>query len=413
MKDKKPFSFSRRQFIDTAVKVSAVGGLAYIQMSGCGGEENEIAPPPENKHVFLSKPYLHTLEHQHMCIRWLTNKQSLSWVEYGETNELNKKAMQIEDGLVTTHQRIHEIYLRDLEPGKTYYYRVASKEITAYRSLETPFGETIYSSTYSFTTADPAAAEIGLLVLNDLHDRPESFAQLLQLNGNDPYEFVFLNGDMFNYQSGEEQILEHLLTPCTNLFATQKPLLFVRGNHETRGNFAQHLKDYFAYPQGLFFHFQRGPVFAIVLDTGEDKADDHPAYAGMANFHAYRKQQAVWLEQLMQTDDYKNATYKVVFMHIPPFYCNQPVAPGEMHCNELFAPLFNQYKVDLVISGHTHKYGVHPPVSGKHNYPIIIGGGPDNGTRTLMKIKANSKTLTVQMINDENKPAGSYTLNAS
>ncbi|MBY0479437.1 MAG: metallophosphoesterase [Chitinophagaceae bacterium] len=412
MKDKKPFSFSRRQFIDTAVKVSAVGGLAYIQMSGCGNEENEITPPPENKHVFLCKPYLHTLQHRQMCVRWITNKSSYSWVEYGDTEQLNQKAMHIEDGLVTTHERIHEIYLQNLEPGKTYYYRAASKEITEYNSLKTPFGETIYSSTYSFTTPDPAAREISWLVLNDLHDRPESFSELMELNSKDPYDFVFLNGDMFNYQSGEKQILEHLLIPCTDLFATQKPLLFVRGNHETRGNFAQRLKDYFAYPEGLFFHFHWGPVFAIVLDTGEDKGDDHPTYAGRANFNAYRREQTVWLEQLMQTDAYKNATYRVVMMHIPPFYCNQPSGEGEMHCNELFAPLFNQYKVDLVISGHTHKYGVHPPVSGKHNYPVIIGGGPKDNERTLMKIKANEKTLTVQMINDVNKPAGSYTIYA-
>ena len=95
-------------------------------------------------------------------------------------------------------------------------------------------------------------------------------------------------------------------------------------------------------------------------------------------------------------------------MHIPPFYSNE--MHGSVHSRELFSPLFDEYKVDLVVCGHTHVYGVHPPVKGKHNYPIIIGGGPAPGTRTLMKIKANSRQLHVQMLDDAGKEVGRYTV---
>ena len=76
----------------------------------------------------------------------------------------------------------------------------------------------------------------------------------------------------------------------------------------------------------------------------------------------------------------------MVMMHIPHYYSGE--AHGTLHCRELFAPLFDKYKIDLFIAGHTHKFGVFDPVPGKHSYPIIIGGGPKEGTRTLIKVKA-------------------------
>ncbi len=109
---------------------------------------------------------------------------------------------------------------------------------------------------------------------------------------------------------------------------------------------------------------------------------------GIVDFDAYRKEQQVWLEEVMQSRAYKKAKFKVVLMHIPPFYSGD--WHGTMHCRELFNPVFNKYRVDMVISGHTHKHGVHPPVKEQHRYPIIIGGGPKEGQRTLIKLQADA-----------------------
>ena len=88
----------------------------------------------------------------------------------------------------------------------------------------------------------------------------------------------------------------------------------------------------------------------------------------------------------MKSSAYRKAKYKVVMMHIPTFYSGD--GHGTLHCRKLFSPLFDKYKIDVLICGHTHTYGVHPPVAGKHRYPIIIGGGPTKGKRTLIKVKA-------------------------
>jgi 3',5'-cyclic AMP phosphodiesterase CpdA len=404
-------SFNRRKFLTNAAKVAGVGAAGYIYLRGCNTDDKAVVvPPPIIQHEFLTQPYLHTLDNKQMYIRWITNRNCYSWVEYGETDVLDKKVHAITDGLVNSNNRVHEIFLQNLIPGKTYHYRVASKEMRRWDEDVVVFGETIYSKTYTFRTIAEDADEINFLVLNDLHDMPSSFPHLLQLNGKSPYDFVFLNGDMFNFQSGEAQIIQHLITPCTTDFAIQKPLLFVRGNHELRGPFAHQLKDYFSYPQGYYFHFQYGPLFAIAIDTGEDKEDDKPVYAGFAAFDAFREKQALWIEKLMQSEVYRNARYKVVFMHIPPFYSND--AHGSLHSRQLFSPLFDKYKVDLVVCGHTHVHGVHPPVKGIHDYPIVIGGGPLPGTRTLIKVDADQVELKLQMLDDSGKEVGTYSVKA-
>ena len=68
--------------------------------------------------------------------------------------------------------------------------------------------------------------------------------------------------------------------------------MYVRGNHETRGRFARSLHDYIATPNGKFYYsFDAGPVHFVVLDTGEDKEDSHPAYSGLTDFTGYREEQ--------------------------------------------------------------------------------------------------------------------------
>jgi predicted phosphodiesterase len=402
-------NIGRRNFLGSLSKATLFSTVGLAPGHLFAKDENTDSEQPETGHVFLTNPYLQVLSSSEMSIRWITNKPSYSWVEFGEGDLINQKKHRINNGFVTAYNCVHEIILNQLVPGKQYSYRVASKEILDFQPYKLTYGETIYSKQHTISAPDPAAKEVSCLVLNDIHDRPQSFGQLLKLNGEDPFDFMFLNGDMFDYQTDEKQLRDHLLVPCTEHFASNKPFMFVRGNHETRGKFARNLPDYFTNPGNQYFTFGYGPIFGIALDTGEDKEDTHPVYAGLADFDAFREKQAAWLEKQMQSKEYKRAKYRVVFMHIPPFYSGD--WHGTMHCRKLFSPLFDKYKVDLVISGHTHVCGVHPPTR-EHAYPIVIGGGPKDGTRTLIKIKANQQTLDLRMIRDNAVEAGAYTIKA-
>lgn len=407
MENQKPTSFNRRKFLTNAAKVAGVGAAGYIYFSGRDNEVISVETPPMNKHVFLTKPYLFTISHNRMSVRWITNKPSYAWVEYGtDATKLDQKALLVTDGLVNAYDRIHEIHLEELQAGRQYYYRVVAKEVLRFEQEDMiTYGETIYSDVYSFNTISENAGELSWLVFNDIHDRPESFPHLLKLNNDEHFDLVILNGDMFDYENSEEQIIEHLIKPCTEVFASQKPMLYARGNHEMRGKFAHHLKDYFTYPQRQFYYYQFGPVFTIVLDTGEEQIQTGFDYSDV-----YREMQAKWLENIMQSKEYQLAKYRVVHMHIPPFYSFDQ--KGSRHCKQVFAPLFDRHKVDLVIAGHTHTFGVHLPVQGQHNYPIVIGGGPIAGNRTMIKVKANNEILELQMLKDDGSVAGEYKIKA-
>ncbi|MCC9073766.1 metallophosphoesterase [Flavobacterium sp. F-65] len=398
---------SRRSFLTkTIVGISGSVAVAGLPLSAFASNQN--ADSLDATHNFLTKPYLQAPTTDSMTIMWLTNQLCLNWVEYGETEQLGTKAEQCAHGMMNTNSRINTVTLTNLKPNTTYYYKVFSKQILDFRPYKITFGDIISSETYRFQTLDPKTKDVSWLILNDIHDRPESFGELIQLNQNKPYDFVFLNGDMFDYQTDENQIINHLLHPCS-LFSTEKPFMFVRGNHETRGKYSRNLLDYYYnYDKKEYYSFKMGSVFTIVLDTGEDKKDSHPVYGGTVNYDSYREEQAIWLEKQMKSKAFKNAPFRVVMMHIPHYHSDEE--HGTTECRRLFGSLFEKYKIDLFVAGHTHEYGMFEP-NKEHSYHFVIGGGPETGTRTLIRIDANSKVLNLQMLNDSGKEIGLFHLN--
>lgn len=393
----------RRKFLSQLTAASALSILNINPLKAAG----IVEPVQHNEHRFLTPPYLQVLTSSGVDIVFLTSNRAYSWVEYGE-DQLEQKAQEESDGFIEAYQRINVIRIRNLKPGTTYKYRIVSKEISSFKPYELVYGKQITSEQYSFITPVEDAESVTCLVFNDIHDRPHSFKDLMAVRGEKSYDFAFLNGDMFDYQEDEQQIIDHLLLPVTAQFASEKPFIMSRGNHETRGKFRREFKDYFSYPTDKYYYsFKQGPVYWIILDTGEDKPDDHPVYAGIVDFDGYRREQALWLEQVVQRKEYRQATYRVVMMHIPPFHSGD--WHGTTHCREVFDPIFNDNNVDLVISGHTHRYGVHPP-SEEHSYPIIIGGGPKEGNRTIIHVEANQRNLAIEMKRDDGQVVGEYVI---
>ena len=406
---KKSKDNNRRAFLKDVAKASALTATVGLSSTTQLFADNKSSLPTlnENTHGFLTLPYLQNLTSNSVDVMFITNNKAYSWIEFGEKT-LAQKAHTVADGFVTSYNRVNRIQLNNLKPNTEYKYKVISKEIIQFEPYELKYGAKITSNEFSFKTPEINQKEISCVIFNDIHDRPHSFGELLHVNKNRPFDFVLLNGDMFDYEEDEAQVIKNLLVPCANLFANSKPYIMLRGNHETRGKFRGELKNYFSYPTNEYFYaFKKGPVHFTLLDTGEDKPDDAEVYAGIVDFDAFREKQALWLKKEMQKPEYINAKYKVVFMHIPPFHSGD--WHGTLHCRKVFSPLFEKHKVDLVISGHTHRHGVHKPNS-EHSYPIVIGGGPKKGSRTITNLLANDKKLEIKMIDDSGKQVGAYVI---
>lgn len=167
--------------------------------------------------------------------------------------------------------------------------------------------------------------------------------------------------------------------------------------------------DYIANPEESFYYsFDHGPVHFVVLDSGEDKEDSHWAYSGLNDFDGYRSMQAEWLKEEIKSQHFKNAKWQIALSHMPLFGSGD--GHGTLDCRRKWAPLLNEAKIDLHISGHTHRYGLLEP-DAEHDYPIFIGGAPRKDRATLIRVDVNTETINVTMTTDAGKAVQKYKIN--
>ncbi len=349
-------------------------------------------------------PYLESPRQGAVTIVWFTNKKCVSHVEYGAGEELTSKAVNVQHGLVDAYDTRHVVQLTSLEAGKTYRYRVVSREIVDFKPYSVKFGETISNEVHSFQATDANKKEFSFCVVNDIHEKAARLDAMLTGVDFKGVDLMFLNGDMISNFQRESQIFNGYLDTCVKHFATSLPFAYIRGNHETRGSMARHLMEFMPTPENRFYYsFDHGGVHFIVLDSGEDKPDEDKAYSGLAAFDPYRREQAEWLKKDLASDASRKANFRVVLFHIPTFGGNN--WHGDMQVRELWNPLMNAGQVDLLICGHTHQYAKVPPKEGENQYPIMI-----NSNDSLLRVDVKDDSLKVTVTGADQKILGDLQL---
>src|SRR5690606_19527440 len=154
---------------------------------------------------------------------------SVTWLELSDGVN-TRKIMNSEDGFFEAGRGVKRRDVDGLLPGRNYQYTEFRRDIPAFTHYNLKLGDTTRSAAHEFSTPAEGADRVSCVILNDIHDRPGSFKDLMSLQ-KEPYDFVVLNGDMFDYQTDEQQLIDHLINPVTELFATAKPFVMVRGNH--------------------------------------------------------------------------------------------------------------------------------------------------------------------------------------
>lgn len=308
-----------------------------------------------------------------LSVVWVTDRPCVSKVEYGTHSGLNQTAVPSHHGLVDALTRVHNVTLDGLSPGRTYYYRVVSEEILDFLDRNVIYGDVVKSPVHHFTTLDPDRDNSVFVLINDMHgDRQLLEGMLEQVDWNG-VDFVVFNGDMVDHFEEPTDISTHILNPAAKYFAKHIPLVFVRGNHESRGPYARDLPDYVLDGQQKFYYtFEQGPARFAVMDSGEDKEDQHIEYSGLAHFGPYRRQQTEWLKEEVQSARSPSGRVEVVFSHMPLFGGNN--WHGERQIRGMWAPLFDKKGVRVVISGHTHELAHLPPDQTGVGFHLLING---------------------------------------
>ncbi|RYG65969.1 hypothetical protein EON80_16335, partial [bacterium] len=327
-------------------------------------------------------------------ILWAAKGPSTSWIEFGETPALGTRVDNDADGLRPYDALMHRVTLSGLKPGTKYFYRAHTRAIDFKNGYSITPGETLVSEVGSFTTFNPRAEETSFLVWNDTHDYQQTLTGLHALSSQLPHDFLFFNGDVSNYVDNEADMVGLYVSPHGLPYAQNTPMLFTRGNHDVRGRAARTLNRYVSVPDNRYFYsFRQGPVAALVMDTGEDKPDDHPVYGGLNNFAAYRSAQRVWLEKEIQKPEFRKAPFRILFCHIPLWWKEDEPLSTCADAREKWHDLLVKAKIHAVISGHTHRTMTFAPTKA-HPYYQIVGGGPTLENATVIHAQATSQQLT-------------------
>ncbi|MBC5646441.1 metallophosphoesterase family protein [Parabacteroides sp. BX2] len=356
-------------------------------------------------------PYLQNLGENEVTIVWTANKPSIGWVElapddgthYYQTER--PKFFNAKNGIKLT-STVHSVHLTGLKPGTRYRYRVYSQEVLSHVGWRVIYGNVAATSVYgkqplTFLTSDHSRQSVNFAMVNDIHGKSDLLEKLISHCDLKKTDMFLFNGDMVSIFNNEKEIFEGFMDKATELFASEIPMYYTRGNHETRGSFAIAFQDYFSPKQEhIYYMFRQGPVCFVILDSGEDKPDSDLEYAGITVYDQYRTEQAEWLKKVLESKEYKEAPFKVVVCHMPPFGGWH----GEQEVAEKFIPLLNNAGVDIMLCGHLHRYMRNEPKDGVR-FPVIV-----NSNNTVLKAEAGAKELNIRILDMEGKEVDKLTI---
>lgn len=355
-------------------------------------------------------PYLCDMTHDGVTVVWTTSKPALSWVEASPADSLNAPALrqaryyQTVAGRKLACRTLHAVRVRGLQSGTDYRYRIFSQEVQSWPDVNNvTYGKTLDADAsrrraYEFRTFPQAGSGCSFIVLNDIHGKADYMTRLCKSLDFSKLGFVAFNGDMSSSVESGEQLFKAYLDASVSLFATRTPILFTRGNHETRGVFADSLGDYFPGQDGRFYGIYRyGDVCILLLDCGEDKTDDHAEYNGLADYDAYRIEECEWLKKAVRSDEFFSASARIVLLHIPPM---AEAWHGSVHLNELFVPVLNEAGIDLMLCGHDHAYSFRPAGEQGTRFPIVV-----NDNKSYIRCDVADSLIRVQVVGLREKVA--------
>lgn len=357
-------------------------------------------------------PYICDMDSISATIMWITDKPGLSWVEVGEDGEdhfygkARRKVYDTNRGRRQLVETLHKVRIEGLLPDTRYRYRVLTREVTTWKNNDwITYGEIASNNVYrrkpyTFKTYPTHRRDLSFLVLNDIHERADYMRELCKDIDFKQLDFVVLNGDMSNSIESEEQICRSYIDTCTSMFARYVPVFFNRGNHETRGVFADRLINYFPTPTGEYYQLKKiAGIDFLFLDSGEDKPDSDIEYSEISDFDHYRSTETKWIKSLIENGEVgKNPL--IVFCHTPPMI-------GTWHGNydlqEKFLPVLNTMNVSVMISGHLHRYAFQE-ANDRVNFPNLV-----NSNMTYLMCRISGGVLTVDYVGLHGKDKKSFT----
>ncbi len=290
---------------------------------------------PLTPYKIISEPMVIDTGKEYSVV-FATNDYGTAYIEYTYEGK-DYKVTDHTAGRLNCDSKIHSIGI-PYEHLKNNTYKVGSTRVLDEYSYGSRRGKAVTSKEYTFTCNE--SDDQTYLVISDWHAMLDTAYSAIEHVGE--YDAVILLGDSAPNVDFESDVIKNTVEFGGKVSAGTKPIIYVRGNHETRGDYANNLPTVLGLEE-LYYTTDIGPYSFIVLDSGEDKVDSHREYGGLTDYGSYRAEMVEWMKNTTTTND------KVIALS----HAWKISEVEEELCLAAWDEL-DRIGTRLIVSGHTH-----------------------------------------------------------
>ena len=332
-----------------------------------------------------------------ICV--LVNSECIMWVEIGK-----KKYYDHSNGILRSGKFVHMVHVprRILDGEKK--YRVYLQRIPERKPYYTECGD-VESEEYDFRPLETKGT-YHIVNLADAHSLVEAPIRSGSYFDNE-LDLLIMNGDIPNH-SGDIENFKGIYLISGAISKGRVPCIFARGNHDMRGIYGEQLVDYTPTDAGKsYYTFRLGPIWGIVLDTGEDKADGRPEYGPTICCEAFREEEEEFLNAVLAAGEYRDVPVRLIISHYPFAFRMPRPFDIEQERYARWTEKLRQIKPTLWLCGHLHECFLEAPGGAHDTYgypcPLVCSSyydGPGerhtSGAVTLTHTRVKVQYVTEQ-----------------
>ena len=367
------------------------------------------------KNVLKSAPAVFAVGDNYQIIVPVAS-ETVMWVKIGD-----KCFYDESNGILRSAKKIHKMFVPAEILNKEGSYTICYRRVKKRKAY---FSKTHSVEEVSFNFKRVQGKTVRAYHISDAHNmikEPVKCAEKFREEIGE-IDFLILNGDVPE-DSDNIKNFDTIYEIVSQITKGEIPVIFSRGNHDTRGIFAENIEEYTPCENGnSYFHFRLGNIWGLVLDCGEDKPDTNEEYGNMVACSFFREKQTQFLVSLAENGmiqfDGEGVEHKIVIAHNPFTRRYKPPFNIEEDTFTYWSKILKEkIKPDVMICGHIHKFSVDMPGCENDAFgqpcPVVVGSQVNKDEKYFAGSGFVFGKNGIEIIfNDENKILEKHILNA-
>ncbi len=298
--------------------------------------------------AFTNDPVVYAVEDEYQIV-FSTRAKSTAWVvidgvEYNDTYAGYRKS----------EDKVHKVVVPQEALDKAKSYTIYSRTMILRGPYSAFQGRTI-DKTYNWRGINDDG-KLNYYVISDTHNETVKPIQAGNYFGED-LDFLICCGDTASWIDTHEDA-SYALKLMGGITKGQIPVIYARGNHETKGLIADEYYKYVASKnQEFYYTFRLGNIWGIVLDIGEDHGDDWKEFYDAPKFDEYRAKQTEFLDSVIANKENEyladGVDYRIAVCHIPLTFKYRSDHAGDY--KDEWVERLNQMDLTMEYGGHRHQ----------------------------------------------------------